>query len=59
LTTHARPCLDTLTVVMLPSSPGWSARRAMIVDPSCVGVSVGRIVARVACFSGIKNAAPS
>lgn len=30
LTTHALPCLATLVVVMLPSSPGWSARRAMV-----------------------------
>ena len=59
LTTQALPCLETLVVVMLPSSPGWSARLAMIVNLPAWGVGGGSTVARVACFEGKKKAAPS
>ena len=41
---------------MLPSSPGWSARLAMIVNLP-TGVDGGSIVASVACF-GYKKCGP-
>lgn len=48
-TVHALPCLETLVVVMLPSSPGWSARLAMVTALSVVP-GVAWIIARIACF---------